>query len=64
MRWTQTVTCSVRVQRRMIVVAAAVAAVWPATAVQVLIITMTINQALCGVQMTMNDAFPQVMTMN
>ena len=48
----------------MIVVAAAVAAVWPAIAVQVLIITMTINQALCGVQMTMNDAFPQVMTMN
>ena len=48
----------------MIVVAAAVVAVWPATAVQALTITMTINQALCGVQMTMNDAFPQVMTMN
>ena len=39
-------------------------AVWPATAVQVLTITMTIYQALCGVQMTMNDTFPRVMTMN
>ena len=48
----------------MIVAAAAVVAVWPATAVQALTITMTINQAQCGVQMTMNDVFPQVMTMN